>query len=172
MLMTRVANLRASRGDLSGAERARSIAKKLERGLGLGFWGVMWSMGWDYMKNYAWRDMAPMEMFGAVKDLNELLRSLSEVTQLDSDLEKVAWGKRNYKKILKVSNSLLGRLLRVFRQSGPLREVVETVQREVVDGGLLWDCLELGSGDLKGLIQIVKDVAEQFSSSYADQRDL
>ena len=46
-----------------------------------------------------------------------------------------------------------------------MREVVETVQKEVVEGGLLKDCLQLGSNDLKGLIMILKDFALSFSSS-------
>ncbi|KAK9267498.1 hypothetical protein L1049_009926 [Liquidambar formosana] len=171
-LMLRVANLRASRGDLAGSERARSIAEKLERGLGIGFWGAMWSMGWDYVRNYSWRDMPSMELFGAVSDMNGLLRSLSEFTRMESDEQRVAWVKRNYQNVLRVSTSILRRLLQVFRHSGPLREVVETVSKEVVEGGLLWDCLELGSNDLKGLIQIFKDVALQLSSTYADRGDL
>lgn len=48
---------------------------------------------------------------------------------------------------------------------GAWREVVETVQKEVVDGGLLKDCLELGSGDLKGIVQILKDLALNFYSA-------
>lgn len=48
---------------------------------------------------------------------------------------------------------------------GTLREVVETVQREVVDDGLLRDCLEIGSNDLKGLIQILKDLGSQYFPS-------
>lgn len=64
----------------------------------------------------------------------------------------------------------------VWGAQGPLKEVVETVQREVVEGDLLRDCLELGSNDLKGLVQIVKDLASQFyssssSSSTASQDD-
>ena len=43
-----------------------------------------------------------------------------------------------------------------------LREVVETLQKEVVEGGLIRDCLELGSNDLKALIQVVKDLVMQF----------
>lgn len=52
-----------------------------------------------------------------------------------------------------------------WKWQGPLREVVETVQREVVEGELLRDCLELGSNDLKGLIQIFKEIALQYSST-------
>ena len=37
------------------------------------------------------------------------------------------------------------------------------LQKEVVEGELLRDCLELGSGDLKALIQIVKDIVLQYS---------
>ncbi|KAK9936684.1 hypothetical protein M0R45_013512 [Rubus argutus] len=45
-LMTRVANLRAARGDYSGSERARNIAAKMDRGLGLGSGGyVVGGMG-------------------------------------------------------------------------------------------------------------------------------
>lgn len=54
---------------------------------------------------------------------------------------------------------------------GPLREVVEAVQREVVDGDLLRDCLEVGSNDLKGLIQIIKDFVLQFYPTLQDQDD-
>ena len=38
---------------------------------------------------------------------------------------------------------------------------METVKIEVVEGGLLRDCLELGSNDLKGLIQVIKDMLLQ-----------
>lgn len=48
---------------------------------------------------------------------------------------------------------------------GALRDVIETMQREVMEGGLLKDCLELGTNDLKGLVQIFKDLASQFSSA-------
>lgn len=47
---------------------------------------------------------------------------------------------------------------------------METAQREVVDGGLLRDCLELGSNDLKGLLQIFKELALQFDSTSGDDR--
>lgn len=53
---------------------------------------------------------------------------------------------------------------------GAWKEVVETVQKEVVDGGLLKDCLELGSGDLKGMVQILKDLAMNFYSSSTSGR--
>lgn len=53
---------------------------------------------------------------------------------------------------------------------GAWKEVVETVQKEVVDGGLLKDCLELGSGDLKGMVQILKDLAMNFDSSSTSGR--
>lgn len=118
-LLTRVGNLRASRGDESGAERARLIAAKLEHGVGLGFWGTMWSVGWDYMRNYAWRGMgsASAELVGAVYDLNELLRSLNELTRLESVMDRKEWVSRNYQDVLRVSRSFFRRLLLVFRQS-------------------------------------------------------
>ncbi|KAK4857502.1 hypothetical protein QYF36_001667 [Acer negundo] len=56
---------------------------------------------------------------------------------------------------------------------GALREVVETVKIEVVDGELLRDFLELGSNDMKGLIQVFKDLVLQYSPSPSDYgRDL
>ena len=116
-LMTGVANLRASRGDFSGSARAKAIADKLERGLSLGFWGIMWSAGWDYARNYAWRDLPYTELYGAVSDMNELLRSLGEFTRTESEGDRSAWVGRNYQNLLRLSKSLCRRLLKVFRQS-------------------------------------------------------
>ncbi|XP_058202275.1 uncharacterized protein LOC131316832 [Rhododendron vialii] len=166
-LTTRVANLRASRGDLAGSDRARLIVRKLESGMGmgLGFWAASWSLGWDYVRNYAWRDAASFDLLGVVSDANELLSSLNDLSQMESEAQRVDWVMRNYRSALRVSKSLFHRLLKVFSQSGPLRKVVETVQREVVEGDLLRDCLELGSNDLKGLIQVFKDIALQYSST-------
>lgn len=126
-------------------------------------------MGWDYVKNYAWRELDYRELYDAVSDLNELSSILSE--SMNSDIDRVAWVGRNYGKILATSKRLSARLLNVFRRSGPLREVVEAVQREVVDGDLLRDCLEVGSNDLKGLIQIIKDFVLQFYPTLQDQDD-
>jgi hypothetical protein len=115
-LMTRVANLRASRGDISGSHRAKLIAQRLEGGLGLGFLGFTWSAGWDYLKNYAWRNVNYADLYGAVSDANKLLSSLGELTRLGSDAERAAWVGRNYQNFLGISNSLFQRLLEVFRQ--------------------------------------------------------
>lgn len=167
----RVSNLRAERGDISGANRAKAISQKLQRGahLWLACWGLAFSLGWDYVKNYAWRELDYRELYDAVSDLNELSSILSE--SMNSDIDRVAWVGRNYGKILAASKRLSARLLNVFRRSGPLREVVEAVQREVVDGDLLRDCLEVGSNDLKGLIQIIKDFVLQFYPTLQDQDD-
>lgn len=115
-LLTRVATLRQSRGDLLGSTRAKAIAKKLEPGLGFSFWRFVWSVGWDYLKNYAWKDMSTFEMFGAVSDMNELMRGLTELTRLGSE-ERVVWVQQNYGSVLRSSKSLLARLLKLFRQS-------------------------------------------------------
>lgn len=45
-----------------------------------------------------------------------------------------------------------------------------TVKKEVVQGGLLRDCLELGSNDLIGLIQALGDLLSQFSSASSSDR--
>ncbi|KAK9068826.1 hypothetical protein SSX86_012942 [Deinandra increscens subsp. villosa] len=174
-LLTRVSNLRAARGDIPGSIRARTIAENIHKhSRGFGFYGVMWSVGWDYMKNYAWRDVrsASFEMLGAVSDMNELMKGLNELTRLESEVDRVEWVRRNYGSLLKVFKSLFNRLLKVFSQSGPLKDAVEMVRTEIVDGGLLQDCLELGSGDLKGVIQILKDVALQYTSSSSSKTEL
>ncbi|KAI5331437.1 hypothetical protein L3X38_021563 [Prunus dulcis] len=167
-LMTRVANLREARGDVSGADRARLVAAKLEGGL-VGGWGFMWSAAWDYMKNYAWRELPYSEVYGAVSDANELLRWLGELGRKESDSERAAWVGQNYRSVLRVSNSLLRRLLTVFYHSGTLRELVKAVQNEVEEGDLLKDFLELGTNDFKGLIQILKDLGLQYGSSTMHQ---
>lgn len=167
--MTRVANLRAARGDYSGSERARNIAAKMDRGLGLGVWGFMWSAGWDYVKNYSWRDLPYSEMYGAASEANELMSWLGELTRKKSDTERAAWIGQNYQNVFRVSTSLLRRLLRVFSESGTLREVVKAIQREVVEGELLRDCLELGSNDLQGVLQILKDLGLQYASNSKHQ---
>ncbi|CAA0832394.1 Unknown protein [Striga hermonthica] len=164
-LISRVATLRLARGDFVGAERARTLARNIERFTGLGFYKFAWNVGWEYVRNYAWGDAASFRTLGGlISDLNELLGALYELNRIDSDAERVAWMGRNYKKALGLSKSIFARLLTVFRQSGPLREAVEVLQQEVLEGGLLKDCLELGSDDLKGLIQVVKDIAFQYSS--------
>ncbi|KAK4271765.1 hypothetical protein QN277_020407 [Acacia crassicarpa] len=165
-VMTGVANLRSARGDIAGSERARAMAEKLEKGLGLGFWRVVWSTGWDYVTNLAWSrsTLQLEELYGAVSKMNELLSQLSELSQLESHGARAAWIRQNYDNVMRISKSLSGKLLAAFGKSETVREVVETVEKEVVEGGLLRDCLELGSNDLKGLIQVVKEFALSFSS--------
>ncbi|KAK0578304.1 hypothetical protein LWI29_008345 [Acer saccharum] len=156
----------AERSDISGSNRVMLISKKLERGLESGFFGFAWSvgsLGWDYMRNHEWREQP--ELYGAVSDLNELTRSLSELMRVDSVMGRATWFHQNYGNVLGVSKRLFVGPLKVFSQSGALREVVETVKIEVVDGELLRDCLEVGSNDLKGLIQVFNDLVLQYSLS-------
>ncbi|XVF40245.1 hypothetical protein PTKIN_Ptkin01aG0096600 [Pterospermum kingtungense] len=172
-LLTRVANLRSARGDVAGSNRARLIANKLERWQGLGFWGAAWSVGWDYIWNYSWReDLDYGEIYGVVGDLNQLGRMLGELTRSNSEMERAGWIARNYGNALAVSKRMFNRLLKVFKKSGALREVIETIQREVMEGGLLRDCLELGTNDLKGLVLIFKDLASQFYSASDHSQEL
>ncbi|KAH1066188.1 hypothetical protein J1N35_031175 [Gossypium stocksii] len=169
-LLTRVSSLRSARGDADGSNRARLIAEKLERWQGVGFWGAAWSVGWDYVWNYAWgSDLDYAEIFGVASDLNQLGRMLGELTRSNSDMERASWVAGNYRNALAISKRIFNRLLKVFKKSGALREITETMQREVLEGGLLRDCMELGSNDLKGLIQIFKDLASQYSTSNHSQ---
>ncbi|XP_060194083.1 uncharacterized protein LOC132623355 [Lycium barbarum] len=165
-LFSRVANLREARGDYHAADRARSIARILENGLDIGsFWNIMWSVAWDY----DWRDAAASF---DMSELNQLLRGLTEFSTVGSDRERVDWIYRNYHNLLKVSTSLFGRLRKVFRQSGPLEEVIETLQKEVLEGDLLKDCLELGTTDLKGLLMVFKDISSKHTSTSSTGADL
>lgn len=84
--------------------------------MGIGFWKVMWNVGWDYARNYAWRDATSFEMFGAFSDLNEILRGLSDFSSVSSDRERVKWMNRNYENLFRVSKSLFGKFRKVFRQ--------------------------------------------------------
>lgn len=160
-LLNRVANVRSSRGDFEGAERAGKMADKLGGRRGFGLWGGLWSMGLDYVKNYAWRDIVSdlpsTDIFSAVSDMSEILVALNELTRFESDRQRVKWVSQNYQRILRVSGSLFRRLLAVFFRPGPLREMVLLVQEEV-QGNLLQDCLEVGGNDLKGLLQVARDI--------------
>lgn len=153
-LLTAVANHRAARGDLVGADRVRAIADRLHQGTIFGFLKLLWTLSWT--------ELSFTDLYGAVLDMNELLRGLTELTRLESVTERSAWVSRNYQNVLTVSKSLAMKLLKAFGHSGVLREIGETFQKEVVEGGLIRDCLELGNNDLKALIQIVKDLLLQF----------
>ncbi|CAI0475273.1 unnamed protein product [Linum tenue] len=170
-LLSRVSNLRAARGDVSGANRARLMAEKLERGLESGVWGFAWSVGWDYVSNYAWRELEYRELLGAISDLNDLISVLGGLTSARSDAERVAWAAQNYGNLAKTAKSALRRMLNTFNKKGALKEALETVQKEVVQGGLLRDCVEVGSNDLRGLMEILKDWASRLYFSPGDAGD-
>lgn len=120
------------------------------------------------MRNYAWRERNEAGV-GIIRDANELMKLVSEVSGLGSDSERLAWVGRNYQLVLDLLKKLFRRLLSVFTKSGPIREIVEILLREL-EGDLLRNCLELGAGDLKGLIQIFRDMASQHVS--APKQDL
>ncbi|XP_008803730.2 uncharacterized protein LOC103717208 [Phoenix dactylifera] len=166
-LLTRVANARATRGDLAGAARARKIADKL-RLLGSGEGGGIWSLGWDFARNYAWRGGLPTAEVS--RAASQLLAALVEFSRIDSPTEKARWAVRNYLNLLALSNSLLEKLLHAFSRSGPLREMVLVIQEEAAEGELIRDCLEVGAADLEGLVRIARDLF--FSSNSSDDGEL
>jgi len=108
-LLIGVANLRASRGDVVGADRARAMANSLDRGTIFGFVKLLWT--------WSWTDLSFTDLYGVVSDMNELLRGLTELTRLESVAERSAWISRNYQSVLTVSKSLSSKLLKAFRQS-------------------------------------------------------
>ncbi|XP_057428810.1 uncharacterized protein LOC130722178 [Lotus japonicus] len=166
-LLTAVANLRASRGDVAAADRARAMADSIDKMSGIGFLRFLWS-AWSW----SWKDLSLTDLYGAVSDINELLRSLNEFTRLESPAQTSAWLSRNYQKLLKVTKSLSRKLLNSFGQSKVVREIVETLQKEVVEGGLIRDCLQVGTKDLKALVQVLKDLILQFSPATDKDPDL
>lgn len=116
-LLARVANHRAERGDAVGAARARSIARVIDRGLGMGLWEFTWTVGRDYAQKFSFRDTMSFEMVGAVSDLNELVGALGELTQVRSESERVAWVNRNSGNVIRIAKSLSARLLKTIYQS-------------------------------------------------------
>lgn len=113
-IFTGVANLRTKRGDIAGAERAKTIANSLEKVNGFGFVKLVWSAwSWKWML----KELPLTEMYGAVSDVNEFLRSLNELTRLESAGERAVWLSRNYQNLLTVTKSLFSKLLKAFGQS-------------------------------------------------------
>ncbi|WJX22532.1 hypothetical protein P8452_11824 [Trifolium repens] len=155
-----VANLREKRGDIAGADRAKKIANSLEKVTGFGFLKLVWS-AWSW--NWMWKELPVAELYGAVSDINEFLKGLNELTRLESAAERAVWLSRNYQNLLTVTKSLSSKLLKGFGRSEVVREVVQTLRIEVVEGGLIRDCLLLGGNDLKDLIKVAKDLLLQFS---------
>ncbi|CAL9778131.1 unnamed protein product [Musa acuminata subsp. burmannicoides] len=166
-LLTRVANARAARDDLAGADRVRKIADKLSLLGGSG--GGIWSLGRDFAWNYAWRGgrVPTAEISRAT---SRLLEALAEASRIESAAERSRWALRNYRHLVDLADSLFKSLLRTFSRSGPLREMVLALQREVAEGELFKDCLEIVAVDLEGLIRIVRDAF--LSSSNVDEGEL
>ncbi|KAJ3695120.1 hypothetical protein LUZ60_000497 [Juncus effusus] len=160
-LLTRVANARAARGDVSGAARLRRLADHL-RLLGGGERGSsgLLSLSWDYFWNYY---SVSMELpFG---DISRLVRKISEASRARSGEELSRWIFSNYDEIRVLGLKIIKTLLTNFSKSGPLREAVMELKKEVAEGELLRDCLEIGARDLEGLLQIAKDLFSSHSGS-------
>lgn len=49
---------------------------------------------------------------------------------------------------------------------------METLQKEIVEGDLVRDCLELGGNDLNDLVRVFKDVLLQYTSASTRNTDL
>ncbi|KAK8948716.1 hypothetical protein KSP39_PZI005551 [Platanthera zijinensis] len=162
-LMSRVANARAARDDHVAAERAREIAKNIHRfGGGRGIWSAAWDFAW----NYGFRGGTPsVEIYRSATDI---VAVLAELYSIDSGEERTRWVLRNYPRLMRLSKSLFRALLSSFSRSGVLREAVLVMQKEVVDGELLRDCLEVGAVDLEGLIRVARDMFFSDSSTHGE----
>ncbi|KAH9330213.1 hypothetical protein KI387_002321 [Taxus chinensis] len=170
-LMTRVASLRASRGDSTGAQRARSIAEGFEGSVR--WWRIVGSMGWDYIAHYAWRETLsrPLDYAQIMSSLNELLSAYGELMRVRSETEKVQWISQNYQRVLRISKLLLQKLLSIFTESGPLRESILAFQKEITEGDLIGDLLQLGVADVKGLLQVARDMMSRFFAPSSMQQE-
>ncbi|KAL2341063.1 hypothetical protein Fmac_009003 [Flemingia macrophylla] len=125
-------------------------------------WRRRVGIGYSLLWTWSWTEFSFADVYGVVSEVNELLRVLTELARLESVAERSAWVSRNYRNVLALSKSLSTKFFKAFRQSGVMREIGETFQKEVVEGGLIRDCLELGNNDLKALIQVFKDLLLQF----------
>ncbi|GLJ17121.1 hypothetical protein SUGI_0296270 [Cryptomeria japonica] len=170
-LMTRVASLRTSRGDYTGAQRARSIAAGFENSVK--WWRIAGSMGWDYIAHYAWKESLsrPSDYLQIMSSFNELLSAYGELMQVRSEVEKVRWISQNYQRVMRTCKLLLKKLLGIFSQSGPLRESILAIQKEIIEGDLIGDLLQLGAADVKGLLQIAKDMISRFLAPSSAERE-
>nr|CAD1834061.1 unnamed protein product [Ananas comosus var. bracteatus] len=130
-----------------------------------------WSLGWDFLWNHAFRGGDGGAE--ASRTASRVLAALSEASRIKSTAEMRRWVLRNYPDLVALSNSFIQTLLRTFSRSvRPLREAVLVLQREVEEGELLKDCLEVGARDLEGLLRIAKDLFFSYSSSSFDSDDL
>lgn len=108
-LLSRVANARYARGDLSGAARARNLASHL--GLLTGRGGIF-SLGWDYMWNYY---SSSLEL--PVEEISRLAKKLSEASRAGSREGITQWIGANYSDMRKLTESVIEGLLRSFSKS-------------------------------------------------------
>ncbi|CAH9113574.1 unnamed protein product [Cuscuta europaea] len=153
-LFNRVADHRTARGDALGAARVRSIAKIINEANGVGLWKLMWNHGRSFVRNFF--------------NFNVLVRALGELTRAGSEEDKEKLSNRNHGNVTKIANDLSARM-----QKGALAELMELLRKEIVEGDLLKDCLQVGGSDLKELIQVLKNMALQFTnSSPSNQTDL
>lgn len=111
-LLSRVANARAARGDVAGAARARAIADRLSLlGVGRG----AWSLGRDFLWNYAFRGGGGGAE--ASRTASRVLAALSEASRIKSTAEMRRWVLRNYPDLVALSDSFIQTLLRTFSRS-------------------------------------------------------
>ncbi|PPS00544.1 hypothetical protein GOBAR_AA20103 [Gossypium barbadense] len=160
-------------------------------------WDYVWNYAWGSDLDYAEIFGVASDLNQLGRMLGELTRSNSDTERASwvagNYRNALAISKRIFNRLLKVfkkspkvnkepASSVVmseqqcvwaGRLMllgtTLVCPRGALREITETMQREVLEGGLLRDCMELGSNDLKGLIQIFKDLASQYSTSNHSQ---
>ncbi|KAL9233965.1 hypothetical protein vseg_008895 [Gypsophila vaccaria] len=168
-LIHRVSTVRLSRADFSGALRAQVLAGKLELLMSLRFWRpTLFSFCWDFYRNYAWLQTVS---FKDKAEFNQLMtRSLAELTQVRNGNEWAAWVDRNYDNVRLVFNSVVARLHSVLTKPGPLKEMLEILKEEMEEGDFVKDCLEVGAKDLRSLIQILKELSSQYTTSHPNHK--
>lgn len=58
-----------------------------------------------------------------------------------------------------------------MHRQGPLREGILAIQKEISEGDLIGDLLQLGAADVKGLLLIAKDMISRFLAPSSAERE-
>ena len=118
-LLLKVARARSERGDTGGAATVRALADKLGfLGGGTSAAGGLWSLFWDYLRNYAWREGGGLGSFESTAEIyvaaGEMISSIRQYGQLRSDAERAQWVARNYSKMVSAARTIFRRLSATF----------------------------------------------------------
>ncbi|KAI5059394.1 hypothetical protein GOP47_0025713 [Adiantum capillus-veneris] len=166
-LLHRICNHRLAKGDTEGAERIKHMLSSFDSGLF--FWTNMGSIAWDYAVHYSWRSLNPSQIFDVLRLIGDIQSALTEFAQLRTDMDRLRWISINYSRILQLAKASLQKLLKLFDHPGALRNLVLSLQTEVLTGDILRDAMQLGADDLRSLVQVVKEMVLRYYGQTSTQ---